>query len=52
MKKRNKLEDFMLKHDIPRKTTGQVTFTIARKKTLTINQKKGAKYFWKGHANF
>ena len=30
--KSGKLENVMLQHDLPRKTTGQVTFTVARKK--------------------
>ena len=30
--KSGKLQNVMLQHDLPRKTTGQVTFTIARKK--------------------
>jgi ubiquinone/menaquinone biosynthesis C-methylase UbiE len=30
--KSGKLQNVMLQHDLPRKTTGQVTFTVARKK--------------------
>ena len=31
LQKSGKLENFMLKHDQPRKTSGQVTFTVAGK---------------------
>ena len=35
LRQRKKLEDFMKQHDLPRNNSGQVTFTIARKKPLT-----------------
>ena len=42
LKQRKKLEDFMKQHDLSRNNSGQVTFTIARKKPLTTIQKKGS----------
>jgi len=45
LKQRKKLEDFMKQHDLPRNNSGQVTFTIARKKPLTTIQKKGPNIF-------